>query len=94
MSSVTVSNVTKKVGVPNDIELVPYDPKGFDRKGRKVFPLRINHFLTDISLIERELNWNPKYSLEKGLLDSFKNDYLKNSKIKPEFKIDIDIIGY
>ncbi len=79
---------------PNEIKLVSYDPKGLDRKGRKVFPLRINHFLTDISLIERELNWNPKYSLDKGLSDSFKNDYLKNSKTKPEFKIDIDIIGY
>ncbi len=79
---------------PGGIKIVKFDPSGLDPKERKIFPLRFNHFLTDINLIEKELNWSPKIELIDGLSDSFKNDYLLNKSVKPDFSSDINFLGY
>ena len=79
---------------PKDIQFAEFDPTGLDKKERKVFPLRLNHFLTDISHIQREINWTPKIKLEDGLLDSFRNDYSLNQNTKPDFSLDINLLGY
>ncbi len=78
---------------PKALDLIYYDPKDIDTKERKIFPLRLNHYLTDISLIQKDLNWTPKYDLKEGLLDSYKNDYLINPSKKPDFSLDNSIIG-
>ena len=46
-----------------------------DSKSRKVFPIRLNHYQTDISKIKNDLNWEPKFDLLNGLKDSFDNDF-------------------
>ena len=40
-----------------------------------------------------ELNWTPKYDLVKGLIDSYKNDYLLRPTTNPNFSADEALIG-
>ncbi len=79
---------------PDSIELATFDPSRMNSKERKIFPLRLNHYLTDISLITSHLNWQPKFDLVKGLIDSYKNDYALNLQPEPDFSNDIKLIGY
>ncbi len=79
---------------PESIELFSFDPSRLDKKERKVFPLRLNHFLTDISLIQKHLNWEPSFDIQKGLLDSYNNDYKISCNSNPDFSSDIKLIGY
>ena len=60
----------------SDYNLRSFDPSKLDSKARKVFPLRLNNFFTDISKIKKDLSWEPKFDLLDGLTDSYKNDYL------------------
>ena len=78
---------------PDAVELRPFDPAGLDPKARKAFPLRLNHFLTDITRVERELAWQPRFDLAKGLADSFQNDYAKTPTTEPDFSADAALIG-
>ncbi len=59
----------------SDINLLSFDPSKLDPKARKLFPLRLTNFFTDISKIKRDLSWEPKYDLLNGLIDSYENDY-------------------
>ncbi len=59
----------------NDISLKKFDFEKLDPKSRKGFPLRLNHYQTDISKIKNDLNWEPKFDLLSGLKDSFIKDY-------------------
>ncbi len=59
----------------NDISLNKFDFEKLDPKSRKEFPIRLNHYQTDISKIKNDLNWKPKFDLLSGLKDSFNNDY-------------------
>ena len=59
----------------NDISLNRFDFEKLDPKSRKGFPIRLNHYQTDISKIKNDLNWEPKFDLLNGLKDSFINDY-------------------
>ncbi len=59
----------------NDISLNKFDFKKLDPKSRKGFPIRLNHYQTDISKIKNDLNWVPKFDLLSGLKDSFNKDY-------------------
>jgi len=72
----------------DEVKVRFFDPIGLDPKARKAFPLRIGHFLTDTSLIEKELKWSSKFKLDNGLLDSYKNDYLLLPKNEPDFSLD------
>ncbi len=58
-----------------DISLNNFDFQKLDPKSRKGFPLRLNHYQTDISKIKNDLNWKPKFDLLSGLKNSFINDY-------------------
>ena len=59
----------------NDISLNKFDFEKLDPKSRKGFPIRLNHYQTDISKIKKDLNWKPKFDLLSGLKDSFIKDY-------------------
>ena len=59
----------------NDISLNKFDYEKLDPKSRKGFPIRLNHYQTDISKIKNDLNWEPKFDLFTGLKDSFIKDY-------------------
>lgn len=61
---------------PKRLQLIHYDPKEFDFGKHKAFPLRVQHFFTDVARAQQILNWKPQFDLIPGLEDSFKNDYL------------------
>ncbi len=63
---------------PKELNIISFDPSKIEPKARKAFPLRIENFFTDISLLRNDLNWQPKYDLYQGFIDSFNNDYLLN----------------
>ncbi|MCP9850160.1 NAD-dependent epimerase/dehydratase family protein [Cyanobium sp. Morenito 9A2] len=69
---------------PEAVELRYFDPAGLDPKARKAFPLRLSHFLTDVHRLERELAWSPRFDLERGLADSYANDYSLRSGELPD----------
>ena len=60
-----------------------FDYQKLDPKSRKGFPIRLNHYLTDISKIKNDLEWEPNFDLFNGLKDSFVNDF--NNKKSDEF---------
>ncbi len=60
----------------SDFDLRSFDPSKLEPKARKVFPLRLTNFFTDISKIKKDLSWEPKFDLLNGLKDSYQNDYL------------------
>ena len=78
-----------------EVKLIHYDPKQFDFGKRKAFPVRQQHFFTDIERAKTDLNWQPKYDLISGLKDSFQNDYLASGRDKSEidFSLDEEILG-
>ncbi|BEV36532.1 NAD-dependent epimerase/dehydratase family protein [Synechococcus sp. M16CYN] len=78
---------------PNGVELRPFNPSSLDSKARKAFPLRLNHFFTDVSRAERELAWKPRFDLAAGLLDSYTKDYALTPKSTPDFSPDASLIG-
>ena len=58
-----------------DFDIRSFDPSKLNPKARKVFPLRMSNFYTDISKIKQDLSWEPRFDLLNGLIDSFENDY-------------------
>lgn len=80
---------------PQQVDIRYYNPKNFDFGKRKAFPLRVQHFFTDISKAERELNWQPKYDLITGLKDSYQNDYLASGRdtVEVDFSLDEEILA-
>ena len=75
---------------PNAVEIVHYDPKDFDFGKKKAFPMRVQHFFTDISKAKTDLDWQPQFSLIDGLKDSYRNDYLANGQEKKEIDFSLD----
>jgi len=59
----------------NDITLRTFDYQKLDPKSRKGFPIRLNHYQTDISKIKSDLDWEPNFDLLTGLKDSFVKDF-------------------
>ena len=78
---------------PETVELRHFDPSNLDPKARKAFPLRLNHFLTDITRVERELAWQPRFDLAAGLADSYSKDYALAPTAAPDFSGDANLIG-
>jgi len=70
------------------LKICAFDPIRLDPKARKAFPLRICHFLTDISLAQRELDWSPSFDLLEGFKDSFQNDYILKTSNDIDFSSD------
>ena len=71
-----------------DLDLRSFDPSGLDPKARKAFPLRLSHFLTDVSRVERELAWMPRFDAATSMADSFQRDYQLNPTPSPDFSGD------
>ena len=78
---------------PESVQLRRFAPSNLDPKARKAFPLRLNHFLTDITRVERELAWQPRFDLAAGLADSYSNDYTLAPTAAPDFSGDAKLIG-
>jgi nucleoside-diphosphate-sugar epimerase len=78
---------------PAAVEIRSFDPAGLDKKARKAFPLRLAHFLTDVTRVQRELAWTPTYSVEAALVDSYTNDYAGRMPTSPDFSGDEALIG-
>ena len=78
----------------NDLKIVHYNPSQFDFGKRKAFPMRVQHFFTDISKAKAQLNWQPQFNLVSGLKDSFEQDYLaaEKDKAKVDFSLDRQIL--
>ncbi|HIK09093.1 MAG TPA: NAD-dependent epimerase/dehydratase family protein [Oscillatoriaceae cyanobacterium M33_DOE_052] len=74
---------------PDAVKIVHYDPKKFDFGKRKAFPMRVQHFFTDIHKAISELNWQPEFDLVSGLQDSFQ-DYLASGADKTEVDFSTD----
>lgn len=75
---------------PEDLRIVHYDPKQFDFGKRKAFPMRVQHFFTDIHKAKTELNWSPQFDLVSGLKDSFQNDFLASKRDQQAVDFDLD----
>ena len=73
---------------PGSVEIRSFDPAGLDKKARKAFPLRLAHFLTDVTRVRRELAWEPQFDAEACLVDSYANDYAKRMPTSPDFSAD------
>ena len=80
-------------GNPDAIQMRSFDPSCLDPKARKAFPLRLSHFLTDITRVQRELAWQPSFDLASGLADSYRNDYALSPTKDPDFSSDAKLIG-
>ena len=78
---------------PASLDLRSFDPAGLDPKARKAFPLRLSHFLTDISRVERELAWTPRFDAHACMEDSYKRDYALAPTAEPDFSGDQALIG-
>ncbi|MBM5809285.1 MAG: NAD-dependent epimerase/dehydratase family protein [Cyanobacteria bacterium M_surface_9_m1_291] len=78
---------------PESVEIRSFDPAGLDKKARKAFPLRMAHFLTDITRVRRELAWEPQFDLAATLADSYANDYAGRMPTSPDFSGDAALIG-
>ncbi len=72
----------------SDFNFRSFDPSKLEPKARKVFPLRLTNFFTDISKIKKDLSWEPKFDLLNGLKDSYKNDYLLIKQNQIDFSSD------
>ncbi len=75
---------------PSTVKIVHYDPAQFDFGKRKAFPMRVQHFFTDITKAKTDLNWQPKFDLISGLQDSYEKDYLASGKHKAEVDFSLD----
>ena len=78
---------------PAAVEIRSFDPSGLDKKARKAFPLRLAHFLTDVTRVQRELAWTPAFSVEQAMADSYANDYAQRMPTSPDFSSDEALIG-
>lgn len=75
-------------------EIIHYDPKSVDLGKLKAFPFRPQHFFCSPTKALIELDWSVEYNLDKGLKDSFENDFVikkAGGGLKNDFTAD-DII--
>ncbi|MEB3307011.1 MAG: NAD-dependent epimerase/dehydratase family protein [Cyanobacteriota bacterium] len=78
---------------PEQVEIRSFDPAGLEKKARKAFPLRLAHFLTDVTRVRRELAWDPQFDAEGCLADSYAHDYALRMPTAPDFSADQALIG-
>ncbi|MEM9118332.1 MAG: NAD-dependent epimerase/dehydratase family protein [Cyanobacteria bacterium P01_F01_bin.56] len=80
---------------PASLQLVHYEPKAFDFGKKKAFPMRVQHFFTDIQKAQAELGWGPKFDLVSGLKDSFEHDFIPSGRdqVDADFSLDEQILA-
>jgi len=74
----------------NSLNIVHYNPSDFDFGKSKAFPMRVQHFFTDISKAKSDLKWQPHFGLIEGLTDAYRNDYLATGKDKADVDFSLD----
>jgi nucleoside-diphosphate-sugar epimerase len=79
----------------DEITITHYNPKDYNFGKAKAFPLRVQHFFTDVHKAIEQLNWQPTYDLVSGLTDSFTNDYLASGRHQAvlDFTVDDQILA-
>ena len=75
---------------PDRLQLVHYDPKAFDFGKKKAFPMRVQHFFTDIHKAKTELDWVPQFDLVSGLKDSFTHDFMASGRNQADADFSLD----
>ncbi len=75
---------------PDQIKIVYYNLKDFDFGKKKAFPMRGQHFFTDVSKAMTDLDWEPEFDLVGGLETSFQLDYLPSDRHKAEIDFSVD----
>jgi len=78
---------------PASVDIRPFDPSGLDPKARKAFPLRLSHFLTDVSRAERELAWTPQFDAFSAFQHNYDLDYSQRPVTAPDVSGDAALIG-
>ena len=81
---------------PDNVKIVHYDPKNFDFGKKKAFPLRPQHFFTDVEAARRDLRWEPQIDTNAGLKDAYVNDFcirLRANAIQSDFECDDMILN-
>ena len=78
---------------PAGVDIRPFDPSGLDPKARKAFPLRLSHFLTDVSRAERELAWTPRFDAISAFQHNYDLDYSQRPVTAPDVSGDAALIG-
>jgi len=78
---------------PAAVTIRSFDPAGLDKKARKAFPLRLAHFLTDITRVRRELAWEPEHDVASTLANSYTHDYALRAPASPDVSGDAALIG-
>jgi nucleoside-diphosphate-sugar epimerase len=80
---------------PATLNILHYDPKQFDFGKRKAFPMRVQHFFTDIRRATLDLDWQPQFDLVSGLKDSFHKDYVTSGRQTQtvDFELDDQILA-
>lgn len=91
-----VAKIAAKV-MGKGADIIFYDPKEFSfPEGKKAFPMRGQHFYTDITQTTEDLEWTPEYdTTEKIMMDSYKNDFVhvkESGGLKNDFVCDDMII--
>jgi nucleoside-diphosphate-sugar epimerase len=78
---------------PATVDIRSFDPARLDPKARKAFPLRLSHFLTDITRVRRELAWDPAFDAAAALADSYRNDYSLRQPSVVDFSADAALLA-
>lgn len=98
-TAVTFDGVAKlcaKAMGKDEPEIIHYDPKSVDLGKLKAFPFRPQHFFCSPTKALSELEWSIEYNLEKGLKDSYTNDFVIKKAaggLKNDFTADNIIIN-
>ncbi|MGF1460895.1 MAG: NAD-dependent epimerase/dehydratase family protein [Leptolyngbyaceae cyanobacterium] len=75
---------------PANLQIVHYEPADFDFGKKKAFPMRVQHFFTDIAKAQSQLQWTPRYDLVSGLQDSFTHDFMASNRHQAEADFSLD----
>ncbi len=75
---------------PDQIKIVYYNPKNFDFGKKKAFPMRGQHFFTDVNKAMTDLDWEPEFDLVGGLETSFQLDYLPSDRQNTDVDFSVD----
>jgi len=78
-----------------EVKVKLYDKKKFDFGEKKAFPMREQHFFCSIDEAVRDLDWQPKYDMARGLKDSYENDFVIKKaagKLNLDFETDDMIV--
>jgi len=78
--AISFNGVAKAAGkvLGKEVEIINYEPSDLSfPEGKKAFPMRPQHFFTNIHQAMNDLDWAPKYdTVEEIMRDSYENDFV------------------